>query len=110
MARRNPDCPTVPVALDRQGIQDKIQAFRKSARNAIDAGFHGVEVTGVARGCLANVLHYLRLDYNLFWIIAVAPLPITAAHTPDTEDKEELVVFRCNNCSTIAATVDNIFL
>jgi 2,4-dienoyl-CoA reductase-like NADH-dependent reductase (Old Yellow Enzyme family) len=34
----------VPTALDKEGIKEKVQAFKKAARNAIDAGFQGVEV------------------------------------------------------------------
>ncbi|KAF5840121.1 hypothetical protein DUNSADRAFT_17722 [Dunaliella salina] len=34
----------VPTALNKQGIKDKVQAFRVAARNAIEAGFNGVEL------------------------------------------------------------------
>jgi len=34
----------VPIALDEQGIKDKVQAFKKAARNAIEAGFNGIEL------------------------------------------------------------------
>lgn len=34
----------MPTPLDKEGIQAKVQAFRKAARNAIDAGFHGIEL------------------------------------------------------------------
>eukprot|EP00983_Pelagomonas_calceolata_P043679 1138995-Pelagomonas_calceolata.AAC.3 len=34
----------LPIALDEQGIKDKVQAFKKAARNAIEAGFNGIEV------------------------------------------------------------------
>lgn len=34
----------VPQALDKEGIKAKVQAFRTAARNAIEAGFDGVEI------------------------------------------------------------------
>ncbi|KAF5840124.1 hypothetical protein DUNSADRAFT_17725 [Dunaliella salina] len=43
----------VPAALDKQGIKDKVQAYRKAARNAIDAGFNGIELHG-AHGYLID--------------------------------------------------------
>eukprot|EP00200_Dunaliella_tertiolecta_P006241 CAMPEP_0202350888 /NCGR_PEP_ID=MMETSP1126-20121109/7772_1 /ASSEMBLY_ACC=CAM_ASM_000457 /TAXON_ID=3047 /ORGANISM="Dunaliella tertiolecta, Strain CCMP1320" /LENGTH=396 /DNA_ID=CAMNT_0048942933 /DNA_START=150 /DNA_END=1340 /DNA_ORIENTATION=+ len=43
----------VPAALDKQGIKDKVQAYRQAARNAIDAGFNGIELHG-AHGYLID--------------------------------------------------------
>lgn len=39
------DCP-VPRALSKEELPAIIEEFRVAARNAIEAGFHGVEVHG----------------------------------------------------------------
>lgn len=36
----------VPRALDAAGIAEKVAAFRQAARNALNAGFDGVEIHG----------------------------------------------------------------
>ena len=54
------DCPT-PRALSRTEIQSIVEDFRKAARNAIDAGFDGVEVHG-ANGYLVD--QFLRTSSN----------------------------------------------
>ena len=46
------DCPT-PRALDRDEIGGIIADFRRAARNAIDAGFDGLEIHG-ANGYLVD--------------------------------------------------------
>src|SRR5258708_3808908 len=55
------DCPT-PRALTRTEIHAIVQDFRKAARNAIDAGFDGVEVHG-ANGYLVD--QFLRTTSNI---------------------------------------------
>jgi N-ethylmaleimide reductase len=55
------DCP-VPRALSRQEIQGVIADFRKGARNAIAAGFDGVEIHG-ANGYLVD--QFLRTTSNI---------------------------------------------
>lgn len=35
-----------PAALDAAGIKAMVAAFRQGARNALDAGFDGVEIHG----------------------------------------------------------------
>ena len=54
-------CPT-PRALDRDEIQGIIADFRRAARNAIDAGFDGVEIHG-ANGYLVD--QFLRTTSNV---------------------------------------------
>ena len=55
------DSPT-PRALDRDEIQGIIADFRRAARNAIDAGFDGVEIHG-ANGYLVD--QFLRTTSNV---------------------------------------------
>src|SRR5258705_9171582 len=55
------DCPT-PRALDRDEIRGIIADFRRAARNAIDAGFDGVEIHG-ANGYLVD--QFLRTTSNV---------------------------------------------
>ncbi len=55
------DSPT-PRALDRNEIQGIIADFRRAARNAIDAGFDGVEIHG-ANGYLVD--QFLRTTSNV---------------------------------------------
>jgi N-ethylmaleimide reductase len=55
------DCPT-PRALDRDEIRGIIADFRRAARNAIDAGFDGVEIHG-ANGYLVD--QFLRTASNV---------------------------------------------
>jgi N-ethylmaleimide reductase len=55
------DCPT-PRALDRDEIRGIIADFRRAARNAIDAGFDGVEIHG-ANGYLID--QFLRTTSNV---------------------------------------------
>ncbi len=55
------DCPT-PRALSRDEIQAIVQDFRRGARNAISAGFDGVEVHG-ANGYLVD--QFLRTTSNV---------------------------------------------
>jgi N-ethylmaleimide reductase len=54
------DCPT-PRALTRNEIREVIADFRRGARNAIDAGFDGVEIHG-ANGYLID--QFLRTTSN----------------------------------------------
>src|SRR6266478_8549836 len=54
------DCPT-PRALDRDEIRGIIADFRRAARNAMDAGFDGVEIHG-ANGYLVD--QFLRTTSN----------------------------------------------
>lgn len=54
-------CPT-PRALERREIQDIVADFRKAARNAIHAGFDGVEIHG-ANGYLID--QFLRTTSNV---------------------------------------------
>src|SRR5260221_11386740 len=55
------DCPT-PRALDRDEIRGIIADFRNAARNAIDAGFDGVEIHG-ANGYIVD--QFLRTTSNI---------------------------------------------
>ena len=55
------DCPT-PRALDRDEITGIVADFRRAARNAIDAGFDGVEIHG-ANGYLVD--QFLRTTSNV---------------------------------------------
>ncbi|WP_259741210.1 alkene reductase [Pseudomonas fluorescens] len=55
------ECPT-PQALSREGIDAIIDDFRKAARNALKAGFDGVEVHG-ANGYLID--QFLRTTSNV---------------------------------------------
>jgi N-ethylmaleimide reductase len=55
------DCPT-PRALTKDEIKDVIADFRRGARNAIDAGFDGVEIHG-ANGYLID--QFLRTTSNI---------------------------------------------
>jgi N-ethylmaleimide reductase len=54
-------CPT-PRALNREEIHQIVLDFRKAARNAIDAGFDGVEIHG-ANGYLID--QFLRTTSNI---------------------------------------------
>jgi N-ethylmaleimide reductase len=55
------DCPT-PRALTRDEIKGVVDDFRQAARNAMDAGFDGVEIHG-ANGYLVD--QFLRTTSNL---------------------------------------------
>ena len=55
------DCPT-PRALERRDIQAIVEDYRKAARNAIEAGFDGVEIHG-ANGYLID--QFLRTSSNV---------------------------------------------
>jgi N-ethylmaleimide reductase len=55
------DCPT-PRALSRREIQDIVEDYRIAARNAIAAGFDGVEIHG-ANGYLVD--QFLRTTSNI---------------------------------------------
>jgi len=55
------DCPT-PRALSRDEIKGVVNDFRQAARNAIDAGFDGVEIHG-ANGYLVD--QFLRTTSNV---------------------------------------------
>ncbi|KAL0021784.1 hypothetical protein WJX79_010845 [Trebouxia sp. C0005] len=48
-----PEPYPIPTALDKAGIAEMVDVFRQAARNAIDAGFDGVEVHG-ANGYLID--------------------------------------------------------
>ncbi len=55
------DCPT-PRALERHEIKAIVEDFRQAARNAIEAGFDGIEVHG-GNGYLVD--QFLRTSSNL---------------------------------------------
>jgi N-ethylmaleimide reductase len=55
------DCPT-PRALGREQIRDIVEDFRRGARNAMTAGFDGVEIHG-ANGYLVD--QFLRTTSNV---------------------------------------------
>jgi hypothetical protein len=43
-AVRSPREPTTPLALDEQGVDGIVEAFRVSSANALEAGFDGIEL------------------------------------------------------------------
>jgi len=51
------DCP-VPRALSKQDIKDIIQDYRHAAKNAMEAGFDGIEIHGANSYLIDEFLHW----------------------------------------------------
>jgi hypothetical protein len=60
-------CPAVPQALDKEGIKQRVADHAAAARNAVAAGFDGVEVHGAsprAKDRLHIQLNLLMTSYR----------------------------------------------